>query len=463
MDRVLERSIEGSGWGNLSMPDLAGRAAARLFWAAADVGWAMCVGFSQTQTLTSRWISGRPRAVMLWSRRVPDIISDTAIGGALAAFNHRWPITVLASLVLAAALASQIEQPQAAPLRQAIKPTPPSVPVLAMMKPILTPAPAALQQRLEALAADYGEDVGIAVSDVSDGWVASVRGESPFPQQSVSKLWVAMTALDAVDQGRMSLEQEVVLWPSDTSVFNQPISHQITEAGYRTTVGSLMRRALIGSDNAANDKLMALVGGPSAIHGMLSRKAVSGIALAEDEKHLQARIIGLTWSQDLSPYGAFEAARAALPRESRDAAMAAYLSNPYDGASPRGIVAALAALHRGELLSKSSTAVMLETMAKATTGPRRLRGGLPQGWAIAHKTGTGQDFRGSSIGINDVGLITAPDGRTYAVAVLMRRTDKPNPERMEFMQAVSRAVVEAWSAKRPKMAQSNSGNPASDG
>lgn len=130
--------------------------------------------------------------------------------------------------------------------------------------------------------------------------------------------------------------------------------------------------------------------------------------------------------------------------------MDAYIAAPYDGASPVGIVSGLAALKRGELLSKDSTDVILDIMAKCRTGPRRLKGGLPSDWTIAHKTGTGQDFKGASIGINDVGLITAPDGKTYAVAVMLQRTHKATPARLEFMQAVTRAVVDAWRSDQHK-------------
>ena len=454
MDRLLERSIEISAWEDISPQVFALRAGSRVFWGLADAGWALCVELGNAKAGLARWIRTRPTALAHWQRRFPERLRDSTIGGALLVFDRRWPLATLMSLTLAAVVATQIPVARATPrivTTSLVQPAPVLIIRQTVERP-LPPAPVQLQARLDELAADYGESVGVAVSDVTTGWVASVKGDSPFPQQSVSKLWVAMTALDAVDQGKMSLDQSVMLWPDDRSVFNQPISHQITDAGYETTVANLMRRALIGSDNAANDKLMGLVGGPAAIHDMLTRKALKGIALAEDEKHLQARITGLTWSQELSPYGAFEAARAALPRETRDAAMEAYLSNPYDGASPIGIVTALAALHRGELLSDSSTQTMLATMAKATTGPRRLKGGLPAGWSIAHKTGTGQDFRGSAIGINDVGLITAPDGRTYAVAVLMRRTEQPTPQRLEFMQAVTRAVVSTWETSRPRIA-----------
>jgi beta-lactamase class A len=87
-------------------------------------------------------------------------------------------------------------------------------------------------------------------------------------------------------------------------------------------------------------------------------------------------------------------------------------------------------------------------MGECRTGSSRLRAGLPRGWEIAHKTGTGPDWRGASVGINDVGLVTAPDGHAYAVAVMMRQTRQPVPVRLRLMQAVSRAVAAAWGRDR---------------
>ncbi|WP_340645075.1 serine hydrolase [Phenylobacterium sp.] len=310
------------------------------------------------------------------------------------------------------------------------------------------PPPEALQKRLDELAAGYRETVGIAVADCSEGWMAQVAGDDAFPQQSVSKLWVAMTTMDALDQGKLSLDQGVFLGPQDRSVFFQPISHKIGATGYATTLRDLVRRALIESDNAANDKLLAEVGGVDAVADMLARKNLTGIRMGADEKNLQAKIAGLTWSPEMGIGGAFKDARARLPDSVRDAAMAAYLENPLDGATPAGLATALVALKRGELLSQESTDTFLATMSEARTGPRRLKGGLPSGWTIAHKTGTGQDWRGGSIGINDVAVLTAPDGRAYAVVVLMKRTTKPIPARLAFMQQVSKAVVTSWESER---------------
>ena len=308
-------------------------------------------------------------------------------------------------------------------------------------------APAALQQRLNALAEDFGEPAGIAVRDVDAGWTAGVDSESAFPQQSVSKLWVAIAVLKAVDEGQVDLTRELVLTEADRSVFFQPVAYRIDANGYPTNLADLLRRAIVESDNAANDRLMREVGGPGGVAAALNRLKLEGVRVGAYERDLQARTAGLVWRPDYGIGWNFQAARAELPKAERQAALDAYLADPPDGASPAAVTRALAALSRGELLSPPSTARLLDLMHAARTGPRRLKGGLPPGWSLAHKTGTGQDFQGASVGINDVGLLTAPDGRVYAVAVMLRQTRKPVPERLAFMQSITRAVAENWAAE----------------
>src|SRR5678816_1522573 len=79
------------------------------------------------------------------------------------------------------------------------------------------PAPQALQARLDALSTAYGEEVGVAVTDVSEGWTAGVDKDRPYPQQSVSKLWVAITVMKAVDEGRIDPDAWVILTDADRS------------------------------------------------------------------------------------------------------------------------------------------------------------------------------------------------------------------------------------------------------
>lgn len=315
--------------------------------------------------------------------------------------------------------------------------------------PLPPAAPPEFQARIEQLAARYGEKVGIAVMDVDKGWVAQVNGEDFFPQQSVSKTWVALTVLDAIDRGEMAFEQPVVFTQRDRSVFYQPIARQIGSRGFTTDVADVLHRALTQSDNAANDMLIRLVGGVDVVMQTLDRKGLDGLRLGADEKHLQAMIAGVPWHDDLVLGDRFRALRAQLPESVRDEAMQRYVDNPYDGAQPIAIVQALARLKRGQLLSTANSEWMMDTMMANTTGHSRLRAGAPRDWEIGDKTGTGQDWDGASVGINDIALMTAPDGRTYAVAVMIQRTKQGLGARRAFMQSVSRAVVDYWKEGRP--------------
>jgi beta-lactamase class A len=137
----------------------------------------------------------------------------------------------------------------------------------------------------------------------------------------------------------------------------------------------------------------------------------------------------------------FYAARANLPRAARERALDAYLANPPDGAAPLAIVGALARLQKGEMLSPGSTRTLLAVMENARTGPQRIKAGVPEDWTYVHKTGTGQDLTPRSTGYNDVGIMTAPDGTGYAVAVMIGETTVSVPGRWALMQSVARAVA----------------------
>jgi len=156
---------------------------------------------------------------------------------------------------------------------------------------------------------------------------------------------------------------------------------------------------------------------------------------------LQSKIAGLKWDPSYSIGHAFFDARDALPAETRKTAFDRYVADPYDGASPNAIVNALARLKRGELLSPASTQHLLDIMSHTVTGANRLKGGLSPGWVLNHKTGTGQVLGDAQAGYNDIGILTAPDGKSYAVAVMIKLTSVPLPVRMELMNNVVRAVI----------------------
>jgi beta-lactamase class A len=300
-----------------------------------------------------------------------------------------------------------------------------------------------LDAALQRLGKNFRGDVGIAVRDVQTGWTSHYRGLDYFPQQSVSKLWVALSVFDGIDRGKLRLEGAIEVRADDLTVFHQPIRRTVLRSGsFRTNIEDLLVRALTQSDNTANDRLLNAVGGPDAVRALLSAKNIGGVRFGPGERLLQSQTAGLSWQPGYATGTNFVDARAALPDSIRREAFDAYTTDPVDGATPYGMVDALARLSDGQPISAPSTARLTTIMGDTRTGALRLKSGLRPGWRLAHKTGTGQVLDGEQAGYNDVGLLTSPNGRTYAVAVLIGRTSRPLAERSQLMRGVLAATAE---------------------
>jgi beta-lactamase class A len=336
-------------------------------------------------------------------------------------------LALAAAASVGASATSQAPAPRAQAPPPAVRPVPPT--------------PAYIRDRVTELGGGFDGQVGIAVRSIDEGWSAGWKADGLYPQQSVSKLWVSITAMDAVDRGKVSLDDKVSLSRDDLTLFHQPIAQLILGGNYTTTLGDLMEKAITTSDNTANDKLMRVVGGPEAVRAVIKAKHLGAIRFYNGERALQSRIAGLIWSPSYSIGNAFYQARDALPLAVRKAAFERYVNDPFDGAAPNAILNALVRLKRGELLSPGSTHQLLDIMSHTKTGANRLKGGLAPGWVLNHKTGTGQVFGPSQAGYNDIGILTAPDGRSYSVAVMIKLTSVPLPVRMELMNNVVRAVI----------------------
>ena len=298
-----------------------------------------------------------------------------------------------------------------------------------------------LDDQLFALGTGLKGKVGIAVYDPARGRMMHFKGTELYPQQSVSKLWVALSALDMADAGRLDLSETAAVRNDDLAVFHSPIRQSVAAQGsFTTSYADFISRALTQSDNTANDMVLRRGGGPDA--------GFAGIRFGPGERPMQSAIAGLEWRQSYALGDTFFEVRKTVPHDVRAAAFDAYVDDPVDGASPVAIASALARLEAGDLLSDTSTTRFLGWLGEVKSGPNRLKGGLPEGWSIAHKTGTGQVLDivepgqpADQAGYNDVGILTAPDGSVYTVAVMIGRTQVPIPVRMEMMHGVVRAVA----------------------
>lgn len=251
--------------------------------------------------------------------------------------------------------------------------------------------------------------IGVAAMDLGSGRTITVLGDQPFPMASTSKIAIAATYLDLVDQGKLKLSDKFPLMiPQRSARFSSPVAP--VRPGAALTAQGLIELSITRSDNPATDALLAAVGGPAAVNRWLRKSGLSGMRLDRDIATL------------VRDDGQFNPATTVDPR---------------DSATPLAMVQLLAGLHEGRWLSTSSRDVLLGAMARCLTGKRRLRAMLPQDARIAHKTGT---LNNTS---SDVGIIHTPDGRAIAIAVYVTgQGGKPNRDSRIAM--ISRAIYDGY-------------------
>jgi len=313
-----------------------------------------------------------------------------------------------------------------------------------------TAADEKLRNEIDTLWKKFPGRAGIAIYTPFSDDIIGRRQTDRFPQQSVSKMWVALTILEQEAAGKLSLDKKIRVTRDDIVVFSQPIKQYLSsQESFEMSVRELLAHAINASDNLANSVLIRVAGGPQAINQMLDRRKVQSIRFGPGEVLLQSAIAGLEWRPEYRKGNGFKEQRSRISMEKRRAALDKYLASPLDGAAPGTIVLALKRF--GERGPNDPGAKLLKLMAGTYTGRSRLRSGLAPGWSLAHKTGTGQVLGSISTAINDVGVMKAPDGCRYQVAVMIAETRAGREVTNGLMQNVARAVVRHHRQIHPKM------------
>ena len=268
-----------------------------------------------------------------------------------------------------------------------------------------------LRARLAQAAAPAGGRVGAAVALLGTDEAVAVMGEERFPMQSVFKLPLTMTVLDAVDRGDLRLDQQVRVTPDDfvSERQNSPIRDRNPE-GVTLPLSRLLQSAASWSDGTAADVLLRLVGGPDVVTAYVRGLGVDGLTVAVTEQEM-----------GLDPEAQYQ-----------------------NWATPLGAAAVLRALDEGRGLSPESQQHLLRLLTETPTGPNRIRGQLPEGLPVAHKTGSSRTVDGVTAATNDIGIVTLPDGRRVAVAVFVSDSPADDATRERVIADVARAAYDFW-------------------
>lgn len=292
----------------------------------------------------------------------------------------------------------------------------------------------ALDAEIERLAQGSGGVVGVAAWRL-DGKGPKVLANPgvPFPMASTFKVAVAGALLSAVDQGRVSLDDMIAI-DRQNYVPSEVIAERFVHPGVSLSIANLLELMLTESDNTATDLLMDVAGGPQAVTRWVESQGVRGQRIDRGTEDLLRDFF------DLPPLPFAEAMAAA---EQADPALMArgakpnarFDDDPRDTSTPEAMAELLTHIFRGQALSAESTAILKEIMQRCRTGEARLKGRLPSGAIVAHKTGT---IGGT---VNDVGVMTLPGDRGHLViAVFVKESSLPFEARELAIAEIARTI-----------------------
>ncbi|OYX16674.1 MAG: hypothetical protein B7Z07_02310, partial [Sphingomonadales bacterium 32-67-7] len=137
------------------------------------------------------------------------------------------------------------------------------------------------EQQLAQLANGARGRIGIAAVDLATGQEIAVFGDQRFPMASTSKIAIAATYLEGVEQGRWTLSSEFALRvPVGSRRFSTAIAP--TRDGQVMSAAQLIDLMITRSSNPATDALLKAVVGPAAVNDWARRAGISEFNLTRD-------------------------------------------------------------------------------------------------------------------------------------------------------------------------------------
>jgi beta-lactamase class A len=311
--------------------------------------------------------------------------------------------------------------------------------------------PLALEAELARIAASVGGRVGAAALHLETGAAVSLNGAASFPLASAVKIPVAVQFLSRVDSGELSLDTMIALEPRHVRPGAGVIARQFHIPGVALSLRNLLGLALTVSDNTAADMILDLAGGVAAVRARMEAIGITSISIDRTILELLADVEGIDdvpQDRALTP-ACWRALRSAVPMDRRQAAERALFADLRDTATPEAMTRLLAAIWRGAALGPDASTLLTEMLGRCETGDDRLKGMLPPGTRVAHKTGTIEGLLG--IGsrqprvVNDVGIIELPGGAAHvAIAVFVVGSHRDARTQARAIARIARRVYDSF-------------------
>lgn len=268
-----------------------------------------------------------------------------------------------------------------------------------------------LNRKFSEILKDKKVKVGVSIYDFKTKKSYGINQTEHFPMQSVFKFHIALAVLDLVDKGNLSLSQEVYISKERMQPdLYSPLRDKYPQGNVKLTLAEILKPTVSESDNVGCDVLLDLIGGPKVVDDYLKKIGMKDVQVKHNETVMQA-----SWEPQFENYS-----------------------------SPNSAVELLKALHHNKILSSKSRGFVNKLLLETSTGTNRLKGLLPKGTIIAHKTGTSGTNKETGImaAVNDIGIVTLPNGNQFAIAVFVGKSKEKIETNEKIIAEISKATYD---------------------
>ena len=236
-------------------------------------------------------------------------------------------------------------------------------------------AATSFEQAIGDLERESGNRIGVSAIDTGSGRRLRHRPAERFAMCSTFKLPATAAILSRVDAGRERLDRLVRVDKADV-VGWAPVTEK--HIGQDLPLATLCEAAMTLSDNGAANLMLNALGGPPGVTAYA--RALGDPVTRLDRRELALNTVGP--------------------------------GDPRDTTTPDAMVADLQKLTLGAALSPASRQRLVGWLVANQTGDECLRAGLPKGWRVGDKTGTGP----TGGAVNDVAICWPPGRAPILIA-----------------------------------------------
>lgn len=267
-----------------------------------------------------------------------------------------------------------------------------------------------LEQKINSILKNKKATVGVSVLGFENGFTYNKNADKKLPMQSVFKFHIAAAVLNAVDKGKLSLDQKIKLDQSNLLENTwSPLRDQYAGKNAEVPLSEVIEYTVAKSDNNGCDILLRLLGGTQTVQKFMDSKGVKGFQIKYNEEDMHK-----DWNVQYENYSTTKSA-----------------------------VDVLKKFYDGKLLSKKSTDYLMKVLWSTSTGLNKMVEQLPKNTPVARKTGaSGKNDAGLTGAENEIGIITLPNGKHYALAVFVSNSTETDAVNCRMISDISREVWE---------------------